>query len=63
MSGDFNNTMVDIVDQINSFRTFPPDDLAITVQALIEEWKLEQYILFDCKKKRQLRRFFYSCYL
>ncbi len=42
MSGDFNNTMVDIVGADKFIPKFSPDDLAITVQALIEEWKLER---------------------
>jgi two-component system chemotaxis response regulator CheV len=42
MSGDFNNTMVDIVGADKFIPKFSPDDLAITVQELIEEWKRGQ---------------------
>jgi two-component system chemotaxis response regulator CheV len=42
MSGDLNNSMVGIVGSDKFIPKFSPDDLASTVQALIEEWKLEQ---------------------
>jgi two-component system chemotaxis response regulator CheV len=42
MSGDFNNSMVGIVGADKFIPKFSTDDLASTVQALIEEWKLEQ---------------------
>lgn len=42
MSGTFNSKMVDIVGADRFIPKFSPDDLAITVQALIEEWKLDR---------------------
>lgn len=42
MSGSFNNKMVDIVGADKFIPKFSPDDLVITVQELIEEWKREQ---------------------
>ena len=42
MSGTFNNQMVDIVGADKFIPKFSPDDLAMTVQELIDEWKREQ---------------------
>jgi len=42
MSGTFNNNMVEVVGADKFIPKFSPDDLATTVQELIEEWKLEQ---------------------
>lgn len=42
MSGTFNNNMVDVVGADKFIPKFSPDDLAITVQGLLEEWKREQ---------------------
>jgi len=42
MSGTFNNNMVDIVEADKFIAKFSPDDLATTVQELIEQWKLER---------------------
>lgn len=42
MSGTFNNNMVNIVGADKFIPKFSPDDLAITVQDLIETWKLER---------------------
>jgi len=41
MSGEFNTTMADKVGANKFIAKFSPDDLAITVQELIEEWKSE----------------------
>lgn len=40
MSGEFNNTMVEKVGADKFIPKFSSDDLATTVQSLIEEWKL-----------------------
>lgn len=42
MSGTFNNNMVEVVGADKFIPKFSPDDLAITVQGLIEEWKQDQ---------------------
>ena len=42
MSGTFNNTMVEKVGADKFIPKFSPDDLASTVQELLEEWKTEQ---------------------
>jgi two-component system chemotaxis response regulator CheV len=42
MSGTFNNTMVEKVGADKFIPKFSPDDLAITVQELVDEWKAEQ---------------------
>jgi len=42
MSGTFNNQMVDVVGADKFIPKFSPDDLAMTVQELIGEWKREQ---------------------
>lgn len=42
MSGTFNNNMVDVVGADKFIPKFSPDELAITVQELIEAWKLQQ---------------------
>jgi len=42
MSGTFNNNMVDKVGADKFIPKFSPDDLATTVQEMIEQWKTEQ---------------------
>jgi len=42
MSGTFNNNMVEKVGADKFIPKFSPDDLATTVQELLEEWKTEQ---------------------
>jgi two-component system chemotaxis response regulator CheV len=42
MSGIFNNNMIDIVGADKFIPKFSPDDLALAVQELIDEWKQEQ---------------------
>ncbi len=42
MSGEFNKNMIEKVDANKFIPKFSPDDLASTVQELIEEWRLEQ---------------------
>jgi len=42
MSGTFNNTMVEKVGADKFIPKFSPDDLASTVQEMLEEWKTEQ---------------------
>ncbi len=44
MSGTFNNTMVEKVGADKFIPKFSPDDLAITVQELVDEWKAEQVV-------------------
>ncbi|PTB82482.1 chemotaxis protein CheW, partial [Methylophaga nitratireducenticrescens] len=39
MSGTFNNALVEKVGADKFIAKFAPDDLAITVQALLEEWR------------------------
>jgi two-component system chemotaxis response regulator CheV len=42
MSGEFNNNMVEKVGADKFIPKFSPDDLANTVQKLVDEWKAEQ---------------------
>jgi two-component system chemotaxis response regulator CheV len=42
MSGEFNKNMIEKVDANKFIPKFSPDDLASTVQELVEEWKREQ---------------------
>ncbi len=42
MSGEFNKNMIEQIDADKFIPKFSPDDLASTVQELIEEWRSEQ---------------------
>ncbi|MFW5426326.1 MAG: chemotaxis protein CheV [Methylophagaceae bacterium] len=43
MSGEFNKNMVEKIGADKFIPKFSPDDLASTVQELVEEWRTEQY--------------------
>jgi two-component system chemotaxis response regulator CheV len=42
MSGEFNKNMIETVNADKFIPKFSPDDLASTVQELVDKWRIEQ---------------------